>query len=158
MIQYDFGTATQTVNSFTRKGHLNQPPTSILTAMKTMQAKALLHDYDLGKHFATMVRKHPKIGEQCKRPPEDRLYSEFHLHKIEENDCSQCGTAGLIDRELRPVTKVHYGIIGSGNEVIRDAALRDALHKRDNIVCFEMEAAGLMNHFPCIVIRGISGK
>jgi hypothetical protein len=23
------------------------------------------------------------------------------------------------------------------------------------ILCFEMEAAGLMNHFPCLVIRGI---
>ena len=23
------------------------------------------------------------------------------------------------------------------------------------MLCFEMEAAGLMNHFPCLVIRGI---
>lgn len=24
-----------------------------------------------------------------------------------------------------------------------------------NVLCFEMEAAGLMNNFPCLVIRGI---
>jgi nucleoside phosphorylase len=26
----------------------------------------------------------------------------------------------------------------------------------EECICFEMEAAGLMNHFPCLVIRGIS--
>lgn len=25
----------------------------------------------------------------------------------------------------------------------------------EECICFEMEAAGLMNHFPCLVIRGI---
>jgi nucleoside phosphorylase len=24
-----------------------------------------------------------------------------------------------------------------------------------DVLCFEMEAAGLMNHFPCLVIRGV---
>lgn len=52
---------------------------------------------------------------------------------------------------------VHYGLIASGNQVIRDATFRDKLNKDlgGNVLCFEMEAAGLMNNFPCIVIRGI---
>jgi len=53
--------------------------------------------------------------------------------------------------------RVHYGLIASGNQVIKDAKLRDGLNESlsGNVLCVEMEAAGLMNDFPCIVIRGI---
>ena len=53
--------------------------------------------------------------------------------------------------------RVHYGLIVSGNKVIKDATLRDNLNKElgGNVFCVEMEAAGLMDNFPCIVIRGI---
>lgn len=33
--------------------------------------------------------------------------------------------------------------------------LRDHLAQEKDILCFETEAAGLMNHFPCLVVRGI---
>lgn len=53
--------------------------------------------------------------------------------------------------------RVHYGLIASGNQVIKDAKFRDSLNKsfNENVLCVEMEAAGLMNDFPCVVIRGI---
>lgn len=52
--------------------------------------------------------------------------------------------------------KFHYGIIASGNLLIRDGAERDKISKNlGGILCFEMEAAGLMNSFSCLVIRGI---
>ncbi|KAJ4246841.1 hypothetical protein NW762_013393 [Fusarium torreyae] len=52
--------------------------------------------------------------------------------------------------------KIHYGNIGSGNSVVENAFERDEVAKRDNVICFEMEAAGIMDDFPCLVIRGIS--
>ncbi|CEJ62927.1 hypothetical protein PMG11_11412 [Penicillium brasilianum] len=57
-------------------------------------------------------------------------------------------------REVR----VHHGLIASGNKVVKDARSRDSLDKAfgGHLLCVEMEAAGLMNDFPCIVIRGIS--
>jgi len=53
--------------------------------------------------------------------------------------------------------RVHCGLIASGNRVIKDANFRDSLNESlgGNVLCVEMEAAGLMNDFPCIVIRGI---
>ena len=53
--------------------------------------------------------------------------------------------------------RVHYGLIASGNQVIKDAEFRDELNDKlgGHVLCVEMEAAGLMNNFPCIVIRGI---
>ena len=52
-------------------------------------------------------------------------------------------------------TVVHYGIIASGNQVVKDAAVRDRLRDEFNALYAEMEAAGLMNDFPCLVIQGI---
>jgi nucleoside phosphorylase len=51
---------------------------------------------------------------------------------------------------------LHYGTIASGNQVIRSAAERDQVSAElGGVLCFEMEAAGLMDSFPCLVIRGI---
>jgi nucleoside phosphorylase len=38
---------------------------------------------------------------------------------------------------------------------MKNALERDALVERDSVICFDMEAAGLMDNFPCLVIRGI---
>lgn len=40
---------------------------------------------------------------------------------------------------------------------MKDAIQRDELAKAtgEECICFEMEAAGIMNTFPCLVIRGI---
>jgi len=50
---------------------------------------------------------------------------------------------------------VHYGLIASGNQVMKDGMTREQLRQELNVLCFEMEAAGLMDSFPCLVIRGI---
>jgi nucleoside phosphorylase len=40
---------------------------------------------------------------------------------------------------------------------MKDGTTRDQLAQEENppILCFEMEAVGLMNHLPCLVIRDI---
>lgn len=52
---------------------------------------------------------------------------------------------------------IHYGLVASGNRVIEDALSRDTLNELldGHVLCFETRAAGLMNEFPCVVIRGI---
>lgn len=51
---------------------------------------------------------------------------------------------------------IHYGTIASGDQVIKDAIKRDEISQRfGGVLCFEMEAAGLVNRFPCLVVRGI---
>lgn len=51
--------------------------------------------------------------------------------------------------------QVHYGLVGSANQLMKDCATRERLRQEKGIICFEMEAAGLMDNFPCIAIRGI---
>lgn len=87
----------------------------------------------------------------------------------DEDPCRYCAEEGLVKRRGRPPphsnrqgtlpreVTVHYGTIASDNVVMRDPRARDK-HARDErlkIHCFEMEAAGLVNNFPCLVIRGI---
>ena len=58
---------------------------------------------------------------------------------------------------IEDMPRIHYGTIASGNQVIKDAKTRDKISSLfGGVLCFEMEAAGLMNSFPCLVIRGIS--
>ena len=63
----------------------------------------------------------------------------------------------MIDKEPRLDTspKVHYGLMASGNELIKNVMERDRLGQALGAKCVEMEAAGLMNDFPCNVVRGI---
>lgn len=39
---------------------------------------------------------------------------------------------------------------------MKNGVQRDEWAKKDNILCFEMEAAGALADFPCLVIRDIS--
>ncbi len=89
----------------------------------------------------------------------DRLFKSTYEH-VQGADCRKCDLNEEIQREKRDSTEpeIHYGIIASGNTVIKDAAIRDEIvkeFKEDDLKCFEMEAAGVMNNFPCIIVRGI---
>ncbi|KAE8140162.1 nucleoside phosphorylase domain-containing protein [Aspergillus pseudotamarii] len=55
------------------------------------------------------------------------------------------------DGTLTP--RVHYGLIASGDSVIRSGVDRDILVARDGVIAFEMEGAGVWDNLPCIVIK-----
>ncbi|KAL5335299.1 nucleoside phosphorylase domain-containing protein [Aspergillus crustosus] len=95
------------------------------------------------------------------RPAVDLLYESNHEHQSGKT-CSGCGQSKLVRRPARQSNSnravvVHYGTIASGNRVMKNGLVRDkfAQDRNSNIMCFEMEAAGLMNNLPCLVVRGI---
>ncbi|CVL03350.1 uncharacterized protein FMAN_15242 [Fusarium mangiferae] len=106
------------------------------------------------------------MGKTSKRNPgyahqgfeNDRLFEASSSH-VPGPDCRGCDAAYGVQRDPRDTTDpdIHYGIIASGNTLVKDAAARDRIvaDVGEDCICFEMEAAGLMNHFPCLVIRGI---
>ncbi|KAK5539671.1 hypothetical protein LTR25_003376 [Vermiconidia calcicola] len=171
VVQYDLG-KNMGEGRFKRKGSLNSPPTLLLTALSTLQSKSGLRGCKVLDHLMEMNQNHPEL--------KDKGYVSPGAH-IDHLYCSQCEPSqwwwlfwlllvwlcpllrcemcenGRVRRPPRnhetPV--IHYGTIASGNEVIKDAKVRDQLGREFNAVCVEMEAAGLMNNFPCIVVRGI---
>ena len=88
----------------------------------------------------------------------DILFKAEDEHNRSDNyeSCLSNFTPLRKSTEIR-VRKVHYRLITSGNQVMKDGRRRDEISDDmgESVLCFEMEAAGLMNDFPCLVIRGI---
>jgi ankyrin repeat domain-containing protein 50 len=87
----------------------------------------------------------------------DVLFAQTYDH-IEGAICEKCHKERAVERASRTAQEIvlHYGMRASGNQVIKDATTRDMRSRElGGVLYFEMEAAGLMNNFPCLVIRGI---
>jgi nucleoside phosphorylase len=151
VVQYDFGKATP--SGFERTGFLNAPPKIFLNAVAKLQAD---HFRGISKllDYVSKLNGLPIFRREAAGP--DVLFKTDYNH-IEGATCEQCNEERVVDREPRSQEIViHYGTIASGNQVMRDGTMRNRVSSElGNILCFEMEAAGLMNSFPCLVIRGI---
>jgi len=163
VFQYDFGKTIQGL-SFWPTGFLNQPPTILRAAVSGLKASYEMKGHQLDKAIGDILENNRKMRRKYKRPDpdSDKLYRSEVLHPLHEASCAgSCGNdpSKLIIRPERTEDDdnpaIHYGLIASANQVMKDALIRDTLAAEKDVLCFEMEAAGLMNHFPCLVIRGI---
>ncbi|KAF3805713.1 hypothetical protein GCG54_00005075 [Colletotrichum gloeosporioides] len=85
----------------------------------------------------------------------DDLFPPTYDHESSNIFCNQCDHTKLVPRRQRSDPNIHYGAIASGNQVMRSAFQRDIIGQELDVICFEMEAAGLMDILPCLPIRGI---
>jgi len=164
VFQYDFGKTIQN-QSFRSTRFLNQPPTLLQTAVNGLKAQYERKGHLLDKAINRILEENPRLQQKYKRPDpsRDQLYQSRVIHPPDdEGSCAAvCGVdpSNLISRPERTENEdnpaIHYGLIASANQVMKDAWVRDTLAKEKDVLCFEMEAAGLMNDFPCLVIRGI---
>jgi nucleoside phosphorylase len=156
VVQYDYGKALN--RHFERTGMLNQPPQVLLRALNNLQANHLIEESQMSKFLREMQAKLGRKASNFARPErQDRLYRTGYDHITQAPTCELCGDTATVSRNLRededPV--IHYGLIASGNSVIKNSGIRDWLSQQLGVLCVEMEAAGLMDNFPCLVIRGI---
>ncbi|PON26350.1 hypothetical protein TGAM01_v204826 [Trichoderma gamsii] len=167
ILQYDFGKMVQG-EPFQLTRVLNQSPRILRAAVNGLESQYQRKGYDqLRRIIDDILQSNPKLQRKFGRPDvtSDRLYRSEIIHPtdgINTPDCSvSCGDdpSKLTTRPRRVADEsspvVHYGLIASANTLMKDAVLRDKLALEKNILCFEMEAAGLMNQFPCLVVRGI---
>ncbi|KAL4931264.1 5'-methylthioadenosine/S-adenosylhomocysteine nucleosidase family protein [Aspergillus undulatus] len=116
-----------TASGFVRTGSLNAPPNLLLQGLAKLKA----HHRIQRSTFGTWPRL----------------------------TCDDCEKDQIARRTTRggPSDVVHYGTIASGNQVIRDDTTRVQLSRElGEVLCFDMEAAGLLSDFPCLAIRGVS--
>ncbi|KAL4937755.1 hypothetical protein BDV06DRAFT_215643 [Aspergillus oleicola] len=164
VIQYDFGKTIQG-QSFQLTGFLDQPPTVLRAAVNGLRAQYEIDGHQLEESVNEALKRKPRLRKRYMRPDikSDRLYRSHIIHPSEnESACTvDCGDdpTRLVLRNPRSQDEdnpaIHYGLIASANQLMKDALIRDKLVAEKGVLCFEMEAAGLMNHFPCLVIRGI---
>lgn len=158
VIKYDFGKRL-TSGKFEMTSQLNAPP-EILLAVITEIRRRHKDTRKPDTIAAHMERMNDMPDYQ--RPTRDTLYRADYSHRGPGRNCIEsCGLDGIKARSRRRSERkieIHFGTIASGDSVIKDAVTRDSFASDANhdILCFEMEAAGLMNNLPCLVIRGIS--
>ncbi|KAK4502648.1 hypothetical protein PRZ48_006074 [Zasmidium cellare] len=176
VVHYDYGKYVQG-GEFQETGMLNKPPIILSSALSKIRSAPPTSSkfYEYLESF----QKCADYAPQFSSPPKlDQLFEATYDHPAKELTCSNCSIQQLVRRpERRDMTcsectsqriaqrpggtrhpvHVHYGTIASGNQVIKDAQRRDLIKKtHEDVLCFEMEAAGLVDHLQCIVIRGIS--
>ncbi|KAM0496900.1 hypothetical protein ACHAP8_007129 [Fusarium lateritium] len=164
VFQYDFGKAVQG-QEFQATGFLNQPPTVVRTAVHRLLTHYKRKGHQLDTHINEILAENPRLRRDLQRPERDtdRLYRPLKVHPKDDKSsfAEACGDdpSTLVPRpdrgEHEDDPDIHYGLIASSNSLMKDALARDALAAKRGVLCFEMEAAGLMNHFPFLVIRGL---
>lgn len=164
VVQYDLGTALAG-GEWAPSGSLHLPPQVLLHALGALQAENEISQSRVPGLLQAMYAANPQMTKKPKDGPfvhqgagSDRLFRPGYQH-VGGKTCADCDAGQEVERDGRESTdpEIHYGVIASGNRDIADASVRDYMADLvgSDCICFEMEAAGLMVSFPCLVIRGI---
>lgn len=163
VVPYNFGKAIQE-QQFERTGSLNSPPNVLLAALNKLSGYHKRKGSRIAESVQTMINKNSRLREEYQHPSAeyDKFYDSSYIHRGGDHRCDigcDSTSSPVLPRRRRELDPdepvVHYGLIASADQLMEDAIARDRLIKEHDILCFEMEAAGLMNGFPCVVIRGI---
>jgi nucleoside phosphorylase len=153
VFQYDLGKSNED-NSFYPTSVLQRPPRVLTNAINALQSDPELRTDPLGPHLDKIINDLPEYGypgseldvlvPSCGNSCESRQIPDTYCPHVRQRAQRATNT---------PV--IHYGLIASGNRVVKNAAFRDQLTHEHGALCFEMEAAGIINTIDCLVIRGI---
>jgi nucleoside phosphorylase len=155
VVQYDF--VKYENDKVILKGCLDKPPPILISADGLLQEDEMMRKSPLKRS----LKKLTSIPMFNRPDTGDNLFDENFHHINKGSDCSGCEATGgnkVIFRPPRPSHQpiVHRGLILSGSGVVKSP--QDRVHlQRDfeDALCFEMEAAGIMDEIPCLVVRGI---
>ncbi|KAH8656467.1 hypothetical protein BGZ61DRAFT_311573, partial [Ilyonectria robusta] len=124
------------------------------TLVSTLRSTHELEPSQVPSILEERLEEYPEYG----RPSlPDYLFHASYDYVSSTPSCDGCDDSKLVPRTRRvsgdPL--IHYGAIASGNQVMRSGTARDDIARELDVICFEMEAAGLMDILPCLPIRGI---
>ncbi|GAB1217629.1 hypothetical protein ATERTT37_006868 [Aspergillus terreus] len=136
------------------------PPPMLLMHMSQLEGKQMTEGRDaVSKIVSDVLQRNPRISERFSAPElqTDLLFLSNYRHATSDEDCEKCDKKQQVQRQVRDTRSpyIHYGLIASGNRVMKDSETRDRLSQQHGILCFEMETAGLIDELPALVIRGI---
>jgi nucleoside phosphorylase len=172
VVQYDFGKRRPN-GAFERTNHLAAPPTELLKLLQHFRMADKTNELRLERHLYCFedleeFQAHGRLKDilfrasfQHIESSEDGSDDDWGSDSDEEQGpCGKCmkqGAGMFKERQLRLKPKIHYGTIASANQVMRDGVMRDKQSSLEGggILCYEMEAAGLMNYHPTLVFRGL---
>ncbi|BCR91365.1 uncharacterized protein ACHE_70208S [Aspergillus chevalieri] len=156
-----YATGKETDHGFERTGLVRTPARELLETITFLEERFWSGHVSLSDSIERIRTRTTRGRTAFLRPAQDRLYKEGFLHQESVCDClrpesqQQVNLCSRQDRE-GDLVRLFQGGIGSDNHVIKNAHNRDDIAKKEKILCYEMEAAGVMDITPCLPIRGIS--
>jgi nucleoside phosphorylase len=166
VLQYDKG-AWEGRGRLSFRGHTNGVPGDLMAAVNNFRSEG----WSRTNIAEALKQMRLKLDEERKHqyddpdPNYDRLFKDTYEHQgTELDDCKVCCDADYVDSRsdrgdgatrLVDQPRVHFGNIASSNQLQISAIERNRLQQEHDVICFEMEAAGVMDEFPCVVVRGI---
>ncbi|KAH6971524.1 hypothetical protein BKA56DRAFT_557396 [Ilyonectria sp. MPI-CAGE-AT-0026] len=159
VIQYDLG--RQFPERFVRKNTLGESSSeirSLLAKLKGVRSRMKLISNMTSS--LNRLQGQPALKAQYPGVEHDRLFEATYRHLSDGKLCEDCGCSGtLVSRPrlaqaIPPQPVVHFGLIASGDTVMKSGLDRDRIAQQEGAIGFEMEGAGVWNTFPCVIIKG----
>lgn len=184
IVQYDLGRQypnSQFARKDTPRENLPRPKPEIRTLLAQLQSEQC-RDRLRSRTSEYLDILCQKIPDTMKYPEDaqDILFNPTYCHQHHEqtecvmcmhnNVCDaartltcgelKCSRKEVLDRKNPPQPydpAVHFGLVASGDTIMKSGQDRDDIAARDQVIAFEMEGAGVWESFPCcLVIKGVS--
>jgi nucleoside phosphorylase len=181
IVQYDFG--RRYPDGFRPKVTIDDQPgrpnreISSLMARLELNMQRLSLQQDLAKYLDELDCATSKpAGDFYPGHLRDRLFDAEYVHKHQLGSCNMCKTSvcnlamqstcqdlkcgehrliGRLRQNERNRPSLHFGLMGSGDTVLKSAIERDRIAKEVNVIAFEMEGSGVWETMPCVIIKGV---
>jgi hypothetical protein len=149
------------------RGHTNKPPDMLLQIVTDLRSKHVNSPSTIPK-FLQEARDKLTPMERAKYEDlggtMDSLFNDEYVHPDPGLDCDNCcnpsQSQARSERGHKAVRQnanpqIHYGNIASSDQLQISAQKRNEGQKEFDVICFEMEGAGVIDLHPGLVIRGI---
>lgn len=143
-VQTDFGRLTKTGldRKDTVRDNLRKPPPEIGSFVAKLESDQQDIKASTLSYLAMLLEK---PGFETARFPgvqEDKVLA---------------GSPPTISRERSHTEpSVHFGAVASSDQVMKSGTHRDRIAKAEKVIAFEMEAAGVWDQLPTLVVKGVS--
>ncbi|KAJ0422732.1 hypothetical protein BJY00DRAFT_310746 [Aspergillus carlsbadensis] len=184
LVQYDFGKQYPGAFEL-KESSLGAPPIAVQALLRKLETEFHSADLRGDTAFFLEKLQEVSVRAVYPGAEADRLFRPGYLHQHRRPiECGMCGEDGshactdaltmacaelgcggdgdgLVHRERNPTHEqafrptIHIGKMGSGDTVMKSGTHRDEIARRDGIIAFEMEGAGVSSHFPSLVIKGV---
>lgn len=163
IIEYDYGrqSSGQFVRMDTGIHALGRPNAEIREVLAKLEVpRHRRHLRAKIEGYLAVLQSEPELHAEYPGTTEDRLFEASYHHPDNERSCQQLGCDGKLVSRIRlsaadipPRPIVHFGLMTSGDAVMKSAKDRDRIASAEGVIAFEMEAAGVWEIFPCIIIK-----
>ena len=156
VVAHDSGKVT--LKGFEPTPFLNGVPEVLRNALSELESRLMDQDSKITTYLLeATTRNHRFLAFERPTSLTDNLFHGDYAHvNPKDTICAECKRQYIVARSPRDGPLVHFGIVASGNQVIKNATERaKILTAHPGVLAIEMEAAGLMDIFGCATIRGI---